>query len=213
MSRWNRFAPNIHQEKTAGAIGVLGFAWTEARLTDQRCLLVAENPGDCHIRNGTVGSCSEDFTAGSNLRQDEAGNLKCLKQFVIPVKRRQIHELGTACIGHVRRMNAVIRTARELPKQVRIDRAKQQIPVVRSLTRIAHIFKHPANLQCAEISAERQASSRAKTVLSTLTRQGRDVVCDTRVLPDDGVVNRLTGSAIPQYSCFTLVGNSDSGKV
>ncbi len=39
------------------------------------------------------------------------------------------------------------------------------------------------------------------------------IACGTAVLPDDGVVDRLAGLAVPHHNGFALVGDTESGDI
>jgi hypothetical protein len=80
-------------------------------------------------------------------------------------------------------------------------------------TRIRHIVQQPFQLEAAEIAGQRQTGERAESVLATLTRKISHQRIDTRVLPHQRVVQRLTGATIPNHRRLTLVGDTDRNQI
>ena len=84
--RHPRLGTRVHQQETAGPVGVLRLARGDAALTEERRLLVA---GD--TRDGNLGPEpfrireAEDAAAVANLRQHRPGNLQGVQQEIVPV--------------------------------------------------------------------------------------------------------------------------------
>ena len=142
------------------------------------------------------------------MRQHGARNTERGKQRVVPVQRRQVHQLRAAGVGDVGEVLAC-----EVPQQPAIDRAERQIAGLRAAPCIGHVVEQPAQLQCGEIAGERQAGLRAEPILPAVARVLRHQRIDARVLPDHRVVYRLAGGAIPQQGGLALVGDADRGEV
>src|SRR5207248_4951186 len=75
------------------------------------------------------------------------------------------------------------------------------------------MIQNPANFQAAEVGAQRKPGFCSKAILPALTSKIRDVIGSARVLPDDGISNRLAGFAVPHDCGFTLVGDSDGSEI
>ena len=203
----------VHQQKTAGAVGIFHFAGLETRLADQRRLLIAQNPGDGHAFDFIQRGFAVNFAAGANFRQHRARNFKCGQQLRIPIERLQIEQLRAAGVGYVRDVHSARRPAGKIPHQKRIDISKQKVACGSSFARAGDIGQYPANFQRAEIGAQRQAGLRAKAVLSALGGESRHVLGHARVLPHDGIGDRLAGFAVPHHRRFALIGDADGRQV
>ena len=90
---------------------------------------------------------------------------------------------------------------------------KRMSPAFGALANARNVVQHPANLQAAEISGQRQAGLGAKPVGSAVARQFGNVGVNPSVLPDQCVVDRLPGLAIPEHRGLTLVGDADRRQV
>ena len=49
MTRLDRHCADVHEQKAAGAVSVFGLTGLEARLADERGLLIAQDCGDDHV--------------------------------------------------------------------------------------------------------------------------------------------------------------------
>src|SRR6185369_16792101 len=81
------------------------------------------------------------------------------------------------------------------------------------LTDARHLIQDPADLERTEITRGWQAGSPAKEFDSESIAVSRHVLSHAGVLPDDGVVNRNAGAAIPEHRGFALVRDADGGKI
>ena len=201
--RRHRRLAGVHQQEAAGAVGVLGLARREARLAHKRRLLVAEDSRDRHAISG-----SEHSGRRHDARQHGAWNAERGEQRRVPIQRREVHQLRAAGVGDV----GQVQTG-EVPQQPAIDRAEREVAGLRTPARIGHVVEQPAQLQSGKIAGERQAGPRAKPVLAAVARELRHQRIDARVLPDDRVVHRSAGGAVPQQRGLALVGDADRGEV
>ncbi len=110
-------------------------------------------------------------------------------------------------------MNPALWPASEIPHQKRIDISEEQFPSSRFFFCSRNIVQQPAQFQTAEIRAQRQASLRAKTILSTVLCKMSDVFRNTRVLPNDRVGDRLARAAFPHHGSLALIGYANRGQV
>src|SRR5579871_575634 len=110
-------------------------------------------------------------------------------------------------------MQAAARSPCEIPQQVGVNVAEQNVPRLGTLANAGHVVENPAYFQSAEISSERQPGFDAKPIKPALARQVRDVVPDASVLPDQSVVNGTPCDSIPNHRSFPLIGDSNRGKI
>ena len=99
--------------------------------------------------------------------------------------------MSAAGIGDVGEVKPAIRTAGQVPGQKSIDVAEDYLARLRFLADASYVIEQPANLQAAEIRAERQAGLGAKAVGAAVAGKFRNVVVDPRVLPDQSVATGL----------------------
>ena len=97
------------------------------------------------------------------------------------------------------------RPARQPPQQKRIDRAERQLPRFRARPGIRHVIQQPRNLGRGKIRIEPQARARRDQCFRR--RQGTARGGRAPVLPDDRIVNRAPGRAIPDQRRLALIGN------
>ena len=100
-----------------------------------------------------------------------------------------------------------------MPEQECVDGAEQNVARFRLLARAGHVVQHPANLQGAEVGRQREAGLGAKAVGAAGARQLGNVFGYSRILPHQGIVQRLAGVAIPEHRGFPLVGDADGRQV
>ena len=117
---------------------------------------------------------------------------------VVPVERREIHELRAAGIGDIGDVKAALVSAGQVPDQPAVDVAEQRVAGLRpSRARRAH-YPGARQLEAGEIAGERQAGLGAEAVLAAVAGEMRDEPIGARVLPDQRVVQRFAGGAVPQ---------------
>src|SRR6185312_2130242 len=205
--------PGIHQQETTSAVRILGFARSEAGLTHQRSLLVAQDSGDRNSRGSTGFHRTVGFAAGANLRQHSRGNAERVQQVFVPGKRIEVHQLSAAGVGDVGDVKPAVGPAGQVPGEKGIDVAENYLAGFRFFPDAGHMLEQPADFQAAEVGAERQASLGPKAVSPTFARKLCDVVLYSSVLPDQGVGHGLAGLPLPQHGSLTLVSDPDRGQV
>ena len=208
MLRCHRLLARIHQQKTTGAICVLGFSAFEAGLSHQRRLLVAQNSGDGHSAQRAFSHVPINFTAGADLWQDLLRDGKRLQQLRVPLECFQVHQLGAARVGHVGDV-----LAGQLPQQIRINVAEEQLACISLAARAAYIFQQPMQLERAEISGERQPGAAAKKIFAQLARQPRYLASHAHVLPHNGIPHRLSHLPAPDHGRLALVGDPNRRQI
>ena len=114
----------VHQQETAGAVGVFHVAGLKAALPEQRSLLVARNTGYRHIHALNVGIAV--YLAGVfHTGQDAAGDVQRLEQGVVPIQRADVVQHGAAGVGAVGNVHLA---AGQLPDQPSVHRTEQKLP-------------------------------------------------------------------------------------
>ena len=103
--------------------------------------------------------------------------------------------------------------ARQLPDEPRLDRAEQQLAALRTLTRAGDVFEQPVDLRAGEIGVDDEAGLGAEGIGQALGLERVAVFARPAALPDDGVVDGLTGDLIPDDRGLALVGDADGGDV
>jgi len=101
-------------------------------------------------------------------------------------------------------------TPGQVPDEEAVDVSEQQVARFGGGTGASDIVQYPADLQAAEIGGQRQTGLRAKAILAAIGGEFRDRIGNPRVLPDDGVVNRLARHLVPQNGSFPLIGDADA---
>src|SRR6185436_5372137 len=196
----------------AGAVGVLRLAGPEARLADERRLLIAQDARDRHALDRFGAGDPVAFAAGANRRQHGAWNVERSEQLGVPVERVEVHQLGAARVGDVGHVQTAVHAARELPHEERVDGPEQRIAAPGALACAGDVVEQPADLQAGEIAGKRKAGAGAKELDTGRGAEPRHVPGDAHVLPDDGVAQRDPGAAIPQHRRLALVGDADGGE-
>ena len=212
---WHGLAAGVQQHEVAGAVGVLGFAGREARLADERGMLIPQVAGDRNLGAHRSGSPRDAERRGigrsADAGQHPARNPEQRQQLVVPVERSQVHELRAAGIGGVGDMAPAGGPAGQVPDDPAIDRAEQRLAAFGRGTGTVDMVENPLQLGRRKVSRRRQPGARAQQLARRFER-GNGAV-GARILPDDRVVPRPAGARIPHHGGFPLVGDADGGKV
>ncbi len=110
-------------------------------------------------------------------------------------------------------MSAAARPAGQPPDDPGVHVAKEQIAALGGGARAVDVIQNPLDLGAGEICRERQAGLRAQPVLAAIAPQLGANVGGARVLPDDGVIDRLAGFAIPHHGRLALIRHADGGNI
>ena len=105
------------------------------------------------------------------------------------------------------------RVAGQLPDEPGVHGAERQLAGVGARARARHVVENPADLARGKIGVDEQAGLRLNRVAGAVGLQPLAVVGGAAVLPDDGVVHRLAGLAVPDDRRLALVGDADGGDV
>src|SRR5260370_19493927 len=110
-------------------------------------------------------------------------------------------------------MHSASWSARQIPQKKGVDLSEKQLASRRLRPGAGNIFKQPAQLQSAEVRAQRQSSLRPEAILPALVGEARDIFRNPCILPNDRIRNRLAGLALPEDGSFSLIGDADRGQI
>src|SRR5262249_41260914 len=97
----------------------------------------------------------------------------------------------------------------QLPEEPRVDRAERQLAALSRCSRTFNIVQQPADLAAGEVGVDHQAGLLLDGLEVTLLAEFIAELGGAAILPDDGIVNRPAGAAIPDHGGLALVGNAD----
>ena len=101
----------------------------------------------------------------------------------------------------------------EVPHAPRVHVAEHEVAGFGARPGTLDVVEDPADLGAGEVRRQRQAGLRAEPVLTAVGRQRIHDVLLARVLPDEGVVDGLTGVPVPHQGGLALVRDADRGEV
>ncbi len=111
-------------------------------------------------------------------------------------------------------MQPAVGPAGGVPQHPRVHVAENQVAGIGFLASSLDVVEDPLHLGSGEVGGQRQAGGRVISVLPTAL-PGKLVDDPVRpgVLPDDRVVHRLAGGAVPHDGGLALVGDTDCDDV
>jgi hypothetical protein len=139
-------------------------------------------------------------------RQHVARNVEDLQQLVVPLVAAHIEHQSARRVAHI---GGVHRAAGQLPHQPGVDGAEGELAACRCGTCAGHVVEDPLELRAGKIRVEDQPGLVAERLFEALFAQRRAGRLGTPVLPDDGVVDRFAGLAIPHDRGLALVRDAD----
>ena len=168
--------------------------------------------GDAANRDCVAEQGGADFAevrgTGLNCWHQVGGNVQGGQQLVVPLIGAHIEQHGARGIADIGGVHSAFG---ELPDQPAVHGAKGQFTVGSQRTRAGHVVQNPFQLGAGEIGVHQQSRFGPDGVGQTPCAQLGAGGFGTPVLPDDGVVNGLTGLAVPHQGGFALVGNAQCG--
>ena len=204
-------AAGIQDGEAARAVGRLDHAGLDAGLAHRRRLLVARHAEHRHRRAQHVGRRDAELAGAiHDLGQHLQRHAQKLGHVGIPGALADIEQQRAAGVGGVAGMHLA---ARQPPQQEALDRARGQRALVGGGAAARHVLQDPGDLGAGEIGIEQQAGLVRHHLLVPGLLQVTAEPGGTAVLPDDGVVHRLAGRAIPHHGRLALVGDADAGQV
>jgi hypothetical protein len=103
----------------------------------------------------------------------------------------------------------VTRAAGQIPDQPAIDGPERDLAALGAVAQAGHAIEHPADLRRREIRIEQQAGPPAHLDLEPAFAQRGASGGRAAILPDDRVLDRTAGGALPQQRRFALIGDAD----
>lgn len=206
--------PDVVQQETAGAVGILGGPGLEAFLPDQRGRLVAQAASDAPAFQRARFELAERMrTRGAH----DLGHVHFVEvelvgeevdQLLVVLELVDVHEHGPARVGGIGDED-VVAHAIELVDEPGVDRAEGQSAGLVCLAHALLVLQQPQQLGDGWVGRDGQAADVGELVAAgprlQLSRQRRS----SCVCPDDGIVQRLSGLAIPAYGRLALVGDAN----
>ena len=208
---FNRFFAGVHQQEAAGAVGVFGHAGFEAGLTEERRLLVACDPSDRDFAAAEEGGGPEHARRGLDIRQQGHRAFEGFAELFVPFEGLDVEEHRSGRVGVVGRVDTAFR---QFPEQPAVDGPEGQFAAFGSFADAFDVVENPQQLGGGEIRVENQPGIVLHVICKA--RNGLEAIGIGRgpaALPNDGVVNRFAGLAVPHDGGFTLVGDPDGGNI
>ena len=207
VGRGHRRMAGVHEQKAAGAVGVLRHARGEAGLAEGRRLLVAADARDRDRspEQRRIG-LSAHPAAGHHARQQGGRDAEALEQHRVPVHRVQVEEQrarGVAGVGHMQP------AAAQVPHQPAVDGAEGELAALGAGARIGDVVEQPGELGGREVRIELQTGAHAHVLGPARGAQALALGRGAAVLPDDRGGERTPAGTLPQHGGLALVGDAD----
>ena len=202
----DRVQPRVHQQKTAGAVGVFRHSRSKAAVAKQRRLLVAHQRchGDLPPKHALVEHA--DHAGGvHHLGQHLRGDVHGAQKHLVPAMLVDVVEHGAGGVGgvgHVRMPGA------ETIGQKAVHRAKAQFALFGAGARIRHRVQQPLQFGAGKVGVGDQPRAVAHDVAQPIALESLDERRGAAALPDDGVVEGLLRLALPQKRGLALAGDA-----
>ena len=211
LLRRHRLVAGVEQHEAAGAIGVLRRTSFEARLAEERRLLVAgiARDRDRRAKPLRVG-VAIDLAGGLHFRQHLARHIQQFQQLVVPLHGVDVEQ---QCAAGVADVGDVDLATSEPPDQERVDGAEQHFTARGARPQAIVRIEQVLDLGTRKVSIDDQAGLLAERRLVAVGLQSIANRRGHAALPDDGVGNRLAGGLVPQDRRLALVGDADGGNV
>ena len=206
----HRLRTHVHQGKAACAVGIFGLSGGEAALAEQGRLLVSRCAAHRYARHlfkarDTGLYIAIGLAVGNGPGQDGHRDAQQSAQLLVPLQLMYVKEHGPGGVGKVRYM-----LTRQLPDEIRLHRAEQDLSPQCPFPDAGHMIQYPADLGGGEIGVQQQAGGGLNPLRKALLFQLLAQLCRPAALPDDGVIHRLAGIFVPQHRRLPLVGNADA---
>ncbi len=96
---------------------------------------------------------------------------------------------------------------REFPEKPRVDRSASQVTAFRSLSRPRYLIQDPLKLGSREIGIQHESRLPLNPIASAFCSHSIAGSRRSTILPNDRVVDRIAGAAIPNHGRFSLIGD------
>ena len=201
----------VEQGEAAGAVSRFHHAGLEAALPDRRRLLVA---GDAEHADGAAEQLrrgdAEFAGAVAHLRQHCHRHAEQFAKAGVPGAPADVEQRGARRVGGVGRVHLA---AGQPPQKECVDGAEGELAGLRRGARAGHIVEQPGDLAGGKIRIEQQSGLGRDLRLVPALAQRLAQWRGAAILPDNRVVNRLAGGALPDHRGLALIGDADAGDV
>ena len=198
---------DVHEHEVTGTVGVLRHALLEASLTEGCSLLVAEDTRDGGAAEQT-GCAAEAVHLGGGLDfgQHAHGDAHVCSDLRIPFEGADVHQQGTGCVGYVGDVNAAVNTTGQVPDQPGVGVAEEQVAAFCALACAFNVVQDPLDLGAGEVGREVQADDVVVLANALFACELFNDFLGAGVLPDDCVVDGLTGVLVALCSTQPALG-------
>src|SRR5581483_6146140 len=129
---------------------------------------------------------------------------------LVPPQRVDVEEHRPRRVADV---GDVLRAVGQLPNQPAVDRAEREFALLRTLSRAGDVVEQPSDFARRKVCVDEQSGLGLDGVGRAARLQRFAIVRSPTILPDDRVVDRLAGRAVPDDGRFALVGDPDGRDV
>jgi hypothetical protein len=211
MPRTHRHGPGVEEREAAGAVGGLHHALHEAALTDGRRLLIAGNAADADRAAEQAGLGQPEIGgAVANLGQHSGRHPEQFPHLPVPRAAGDIEQQRPRSVGGIGGVNPA---AGKPPQQKRVDRPERQPAGCGGVARAENVVQQPGDFGRGKIRVEDQSGCGGDGCFVARRAANGAGVGRAPVLPDDRIVDRLAGRAIPHDRGLALVGDADPGDI
>ena len=203
----DRFRSCVHEQKAAGAIGILCHAHLKAALAEQCRLLVSRGSGNGDLRPAESSRVGDPIkiARGPDNRQHLPGDIQQFQDLFIPGQVMDVKQHGSGRVGIIRCVNLA---PGKIVDQPGVHGSEEQFPRPGSLPGSRHMIQDPLQLGGRKVGIQNQSCLLAEPVLQP---PGLEFLTQSRspaTLPDDGVMDRLSRGFFPHDRRLPLVGNA-----
>ena len=204
----NNFVARVGEDEGPGAVGAFGRTRRKPCLPKQRRLLVAGHAGDgrLHAEKVLRVAGGQMPPAGHDLGQSPTRHSEHLKQFVVPSRGLEAHQLSAGCVGCVRDVGGA---AGEPSNKVAVDGAECEASVNDPLPNGRLMPLPPEELAGGEVRVDVETSTEPNPVVGVFGVELGAELGGATVLPHDRPQRRGEVEAIPDCGGFALVGDAD----
>jgi hypothetical protein len=191
----------------ARAVGVLCRSRFEARLAEQRRLLIAgiTGDGDFRAKEFRIG-VSVDLAGGFDLGHHRARHVQQLEQLIVPLEGVDVEQQRPAGVADV---GDVALAPRQTPDQERIDRPEENLAPRGTLADTVERIQQVLNLRAGKIRVHHEACLLPEERLVSRRLQA---IADRRgdaALPHNRIRDGLAGRLLPQHGGLALIGDTN----
>ena len=180
-------------------------------LAEQRGLLVSGDAGDGDAFESLyAGDGRVDLTRGAHVRHHREWNLEQVEKLAVPRAGMNIEEHGAGGIADVGGMEFALR---QFPDQPGIHGTEGEFAGLGEGAGAGDVIEDPGDFRRGEIGVDQQSGALLDQRLAAIAAKALAEIGGAAILPDDRVVDGLTGLAVPDDRGLALVGDADRSNV